>query len=338
MNQKIRVGVIGVGSMGQNHARVYFYSDQAELVAVADSNPRFVQAVTQQYHTKGYIDYKEMIEREHLDAVSIAVPTSLHAEVAMFALRHKKHVLLEKPIASTEAEAQAIIDCAKEQGVKLMIGHIERFNTAIVELKQRLNRGDLGEIYKIDVQRIGPFPTRITDVGVVIDLSVHDLDIIEYLIEDEPVRVFAETQRKLHHSCEDSVTALIRYRKGVLAVLNVNYLSPTKIRQLQIFGKKGMFSVNYLDQELYFYENKSFHSDNWESVSEGDIKKIIIQKREPLHVEIEAFLNAILTDNEPPVRGEHGLDVLRTANCLLASAKQGTIINLDQNHQEEPTV
>lgn len=320
----IKVAVIGVGSMGQNHARVYFHNEKAELTAVADPNPEFLKKVCRTYNTKGYGDYHEMIEKEDIDAVSIAVPTKFHKDVAVYALNKGKHVLLEKPIASTEEEASEIIECAKKNNVKLMIGHIERFNPAIIELKKRLH--ELGEIYKVDVQRIGPFPSRITDVGVVIDLSVHDIDVINYLVNHSPTRLYAETQQKLHPSHEDSVTALLRYGNDVNATLCIDYLSPTKVRQIQVFGKKGMFKVNYLDQDLYFYENSGYSSDSWNTVVEGDMKKIIISKKEPLVGEIDAFINCILENTEPVVSGEHGLQVLKVAHLLLQSAKENKII------------
>ena len=322
----IKVGVIGVGSMGQNHARVYFNSDNAQLVAVADPFPEQLERVARHYNTKAYLNYRDLLQHENIAAVSIAVPTGLHHEVALAALEAGKHVLLEKPIASTEEEASSIISKVAEKNLKLMIGHIERFNPALQELKKRLQQKELGEIYKIDVQRIGPFPSRITDVGVIVDLSVHDVDIINYLIEDFPCRVYAEMQQKLHPYHEDSVTALLRYRQGVLAVLNINYLSPTKLRQLRIFGKKGMFLVNYLDQELFFYENKGFTSDNWESVTEGDMKKIIISKKEPLQVEIEAFLAAVKDNTAVPVSGRQGVEMLTIAQSILKSAQEKKIV------------
>ncbi len=322
----IKVAVIGVGSMGQNHARIYFHSDNTELVAVADPYKEQAEKVARHYNTKAYTNYREMLQHEDIDAVSIAVPTSLHKEVALYALEKDQHVLLEKPIASTNEEAQEIINKAQQRNRKLMIGHIERFNLAIQELKMRLQRGELGEIYKIDVQRIGPFPSRITDVGVIIDLSVHDLDVINYLIEDSPIRIYAETQQRLHPHHEDSVTALIRYSQGALAVLNINYLSPTKTRQLKVFGKKGMFMVNYLDQELYFYENKGFTTDNWESVSEGDMKKITLHKKEPLQLEIESFINCIKEDTAVAISGEQGLSSLKIAQAIMKSAQEKKIL------------
>lgn len=310
--------------MGQNHARVYSANEDCTLVAISDPNPEQLEKVAKRYGVKGYLDYKEMLQSDDIDAVSISVPTSLHKEVAVHALNEKKHVLLEKPIASNEEEAMEIIDCAKSNGVKLMIGHIERFNPAVIELKKRL--ADLGEIYKIDVQRIGPFPGRITDVGVIIDLSVHDIDIIHFLINSHPTRIYAETQQKLHPNHEDSVTALMRYGNEIKATLNINYLSPTKVRELQVFGKKGMFKVNYLNQDLFFYENSSFASNQWIGVSEGDMKKISINKKEPLQVEIESFISCILENTEPSVSGQHGLEVLKIANLLATSANEKKII------------
>ncbi len=324
----LRVAVIGVGSMGQNHARIYFHSDNAQLIAISDNYAPNAEKMGKKYNIPHYTNYQEMIEKEQIDAISIAVPTSLHKEVALYCLTQKKHILLEKPIASTQPEAQEIIACAKQNKVLLMIGHIERFNTAITALKERLAKNDLGEIYKINIERVGPFPTRITDVGVIIDLSVHDIDIINYLIESEPAQIYAQTQQKLHPTHEDAVTSLITYKNGIHATLNINYLSPTKIRQLQIFGKKGMFHVNYLDQELFFYQNNSFTSDNWESVTEGEMKKIIVQKKEPLQQEIEHFLTCIQENKSPLVTGEAALNSLRIANNLLKSAKENKIINL----------
>ena len=320
----MKVAVIGVGSMGQNHARIYANHENVELVAIADPNKEFLERVARKCNTKMYLDYKEMLEKEEIDAVSIAVPTKFHHEVATHVLNLKKHVLLEKPIASHENEASQIIECANQNNVKLMIGHIERFNPAIIELKKRLH--ELGEIYKVDVQRIGPFPARITDVGVIVDLSVHDIDVINYLIDNHPQRIYAETQQKLHPSHEDSVTALLKYSSGMVATITVNYLSPTKIRQLQISGSKGMFKVDYLSQELYFYENPGCSPDNWDSVTEGDMRKINIQKREPLLAEIEAFLTCIKENEESPVTGVHGLQVLKIAHDLLNSAKESKII------------
>ena len=314
----LNVAVIGVGSMGKNHVRIYNDLDNVNLVAVADIDKEQLNAISAKYKVKAYSDYKEMIGKENIDALSIAVPTKHHKPVAIGAMNKGINILLEKPIAANEEDAAIIIGCAKKNNVKLMIGHIERFNPAILEIKKRLD--ELGEIYKIDVKRIGPFPPRVTDVGVVIDLSVHDLDVISYLINSKINRISAEIQQKLHPSHEDSLTALLIYENGVLAILNVNYLSPTKIREISIFGKKGMFRANYLTQELSFYENKSYAKDDW-SVSEGDLKKIEVNKVEPLLAEIKSFVNCVITNSEPEVNGERALETLRSALNILKNSK-----------------
>jgi len=324
----INIAVIGVGSMGQNHARVLFNSDHSKLVAIADTNTEQAHRIARKYNTKAYTSYKEMLEKEQIDAISIATPTKFHKDCALHAISLKKHVLIEKPIAANEQDAQEIINAAQKNKVLVMIGHIERFNAAIIELKKRLNAGELGDIYKIEVDRIGPFPERITDVGVITDLSVHDIDIINYLTGAKLKRIYAETQQRLHPAYEDSVTALLTYDNGMLGVLNINYLSPTKVRQISIFGKRGMFKVNYLTQELFFYENKSFGATDWNSVSEGDIKIINVPKKEPLQAELEHFLNAIEKKQQVLVTGEDGLYALQIAQLIQRSAQEKKVLTL----------
>ncbi|HLD34203.1 MAG TPA: Gfo/Idh/MocA family oxidoreductase [Candidatus Nanoarchaeia archaeon] len=322
----MNIAVIGVGSMGQNHARVLFNIDSVHLAAVVDADKNQAERIAKKYNARWYTTYQELFEKEQLDAVTIAVPTKYHKTCTIAALERKIPVLLEKPIAATIEEAQEIIALARANNVPLMIGHIERFNPAVIELKKRLDSGELGEIYKIEVQRIGPFPERIADVGVTIDLSVHDIDIIHYVMNAPIERIYAETQQRLHISHEDSLIALITYQNGVLGVINVNYLSPTKTRQLSIFGKKGMFRVNYLTQELSFYENKSFALNDWSSVSEGDVRMINIQKKEPLQLEIEHFVRHF---NDPSmlVSGEDGLHALQIAHSILQSARMKQVIH-----------
>lgn len=243
------------------------------------------------------------------------------------------HILLEKPIALNEDEAKEIISAANNSKVKLMIGHIERFNPAIIELKKRLEKKELGKIYKIDVQRIGPFPSRITDVGVIIDLAVHDLDIIDYLIESPLTRIYAETQQKIHPKHKDSLLAVLRYNKGTLGVLNINYVSPKKIRKISIFGEKGMFEVDYLTQEISFYKNSYYNetsdfAEKFLGISEGDCIKINIAREEPLLAEIRSFVDCVINNKESPITGEEGLNALKKANLIMLSAKEGKVLNL----------
>jgi predicted dehydrogenase len=326
----LNVAVIGVGAMGKNHARVYSDIDNVYLVAVADTNESNAKNIAKKYGCKSYKDYKEMLENEKLDIVSIVVPTNLHKKVALDVIEKGINVLLEKPIASTIKEGKEIIAFAKKKNVKLMIGHIERFNPAVTELKKRLANNELGNIFKIDINRLGPFPSRISDVGVIIDLAVHDLDILRYLTGSEIKRVHAEAARQIHSSNEDLVKALIRLENDVLCTLSIDWLTPTKIRKLYITGKKGMFVVDYFNQNLYFYENailndkKLNYSDIIRGVLEGKMTKFFVNKKEPLLVEIEHFVNCVLGKKEPLVKGEDGLKALELAQMLVRSSEKNT--------------
>jgi len=329
----LRSAVVGVGSMGWNHARIYNELEGVDLVAVADLDGGLAERAAQVYGARGYTDYREMLRHEELDVVSIAVPTQIHRETALAALQRGCHILVEKPIASTIEEGQEMVALAASRGLKLAVGHIERFNPAIVELKQRLKRGEAGQVFQIHARRLGPFPTRVRDVGVVIDLATHDLDIMRYLLDSEVKRVYAETEQEIHTEHEDMLSGLLRFENGVIGLLSINWLTPTKIRELTVTGERGMFLVNYLTQDLYFYEND--HADSqWGSlgllrgVSEGNMVRLKIEKREPLRVEIEAFVKAVLEDGEPAVRGEDGLMALALAQRLVESGRENRVIAL----------
>lgn len=323
----LKAAVIGVGMMGKNHARIYADMERTDLVAIADPDEVLVKKLSKKYGCKGYIDYKDMLESEKLDVVSVAVPTELHKKVAFDLIEKGIPMLLEKPISGTVTDGQEIIDSAKKAGVKLMIGHIERFNPAILELKKRLDAGELGRVFKIDVNRVGPFPVRIRDVGVVVDLAVHDIDIIRYLTGSEVKRIRSEIDRRINSEHEDLLKALLRLENGTICDLNIDWLTPTKIRELYITGEKGMFKVNYITQDIYFYENsiidssKSSYTDVVKGVLEGKMTRFFIPKKEPLLAEIEHFVDCVENDLDPLVSGEDGLKALALAREIIDSAE-----------------
>lgn len=323
----LKAGVIGVGYMGRNHARVYAEMEDVELVAVADMNGEYGEKLAKKFKVGFYKDYKEMLEREKPDVVSVAVPTELHKEVAIACIEKGVNVLLEKPIAKTIEEGKAILEAAKKNNVKLMVGHIERFNPAVQKLREYVTEKKLGKVYKIDVRRCGPFPVRISDVGVTVDLAVHDIDVINYLFGLDVERMSAESEQRIHQNHEDMVAALIKLKSGEVAVLNVDWLTPTKIRQLSVIGENGMCVVDYLTQVFYFYENAK-HKDRFEyaesaiGVMEGDMKKVFIVKKEPLLVELEAFLDYVRGKSENPLRAEDALKALEFAQEIVEKAKK----------------
>jgi len=262
----LKAAVIGVGNMGRNHARIYNELPGVELVGVSDVDENNIQLISRRLGVKGYADFNQLLDETKPDLVSVVVPTVYHLDIARDVIKRGIHLLVEKPIAFQLTEAQQMIAEAETAGVKLMIGHIERFNPAIMALKERLAAGELGQVFQIDVRRQGPFPPRVTDVGVVIDLAVHDLDIMRYVTGNEIVRVFAETGRQLHSKNEDMLHGLVRMDSGVMGSLTINWLTPTKIRQLEIIGEKGMFRADYLTQDLFFYENAMVDEYEWDTL------------------------------------------------------------------------
>lgn len=324
---QIKVAVVGAGSMGINHLRVLrdFDQEHLQLVGVAEAAEPVLQRAVSRFHVAGYTDYRQMIEMTRPDLLAVVVPTQLHFEVAAYALEHGIHVLLEKPMAGTLDEAHALVELAHRRSVKLAVGHIERFNPAIAQLKRCLVSGDLGNIFHLHARRLGPFPPRIRDVGVTLDLATHDIDIMRYLVDAEIEHVYAETQQRIHSTREDFVLGIMRFTNGAVGMLDVNWLTPTKVRELSVTGEKGMFLVNYLTQDLYFYEN-DYSAMAWDAlrsltgVSEGTMTRLKVRKAEPLRLEYEDVLMAIRSDSTPTVTGEDGLAVLKIALQLTSTA------------------
>lgn len=329
----LKVAVVGAGSMGMNHLRVLkdFGEEQAQLVGVAEPQPAALARASNRFQVRGFSDYRELIAETKPDVVAIVVPTDLHFEVASHALDAGVSVLVEKPITATVAQAEQLIALAHERGVRLAVGHVERFNPAVLELKRQLDSGNVGRIFYLHARRLGPFPPRIRDVGVILDLATHDLDVMRYLAGSEVRHVFAETQQRVHQTHEDLLLGLIRFGNAAIGMLDVNWLTPTKIRELTVTGERGMYLVNYLSQDLYFYEN-DYTATEWDTmrsltgVSEGTMTRLKVQKSEPLRLEWENVLAAVRDGTDVKVTGEDGLAVLRLAHQLMQAAEKSEVV------------
>lgn len=326
---QLNVGVVGAGLMGMNHLRVLsdFNGKQVQLVGVADASEPALQHAMSRFHIAGYADYRQMVDEAHPDLVAVVVPTNLHFEVASYLLNRGINVLIEKPMTSTIEEASTLIQLARAKGARIAVGHVERFNPAIIELKRRITKGELGELFHLHARRLGPFPPRIRDVGVILDLATHDVDVMCYLTNSAVERVYAETQRRIHTTHEDLLLGVLRFANNVIGVLDVNWLTPTKIRELTVTGEKGMFLVNYLTQDVYFYEN-DYTATSWDAlrsltgVSEGTMTRLKVQKIEPLRLEYEDVIRALCDGTPPTVTGEEGLAILQIIHRLLESTPE----------------
>ncbi|HGE70739.1 TPA: Gfo/Idh/MocA family oxidoreductase [Candidatus Poribacteria bacterium] len=289
----IRVGVVGLGAMGIHHARLYSELN-CELAGVVDVNPALAREIGEQYRVPYYTDYRALINR--VEAVSIAVPTTLHHAIAMDFLRAGVHCLVEKPIAARLDEAEEMIQAAEDNRVNLAIGHIERFNPAVIRLKQLVDEGLLGKLLIISTRRVGPFVNRIRDVGVVIDSATHDIGVVRYLIGKEPISVFSRVG-KLKHAREDYALIMLDFG-DTAACIEVNWFTPHKIRTLVATGSEGVAYLDYIEQKLTLYTSR-------------EIINVEVNRMEPLKLEIEDFLNSILARIRPTVNGKEGYAILR---------------------------
>jgi UDP-N-acetylglucosamine 3-dehydrogenase len=327
----INVGVIGVGNMGRHHVRIYSILKDVNLIAISDINQNIAKKVAEKFNCKYYKDYKKMLSKENIDAVSIAVPTSLHKKVALDVIKFKKHLLIEKPIAMTSKEAEEIIKAAKKTKVKLFVGHIERFNPAVKRLKEIIRNGRLGKIISIIARRVGVFPPQIKDTNVIIDLAVHDIDIFNYLLEKQPVEVFADAQTSLINHREDSAEILLSFGRTT-GFIQVNWITPIKIRTLSVTGSKGYAELNYITQELELYKSKYKKIvDNFgEIVKFGKPikKKIKVKKGEPLFYELKSFIKCIKENKKPEVTGEDGLKAVAIAEGVIKSIRYNRIFKI----------
>ena len=242
--------------MGSNHVRILGGMPEAELVAVADPSPERRAGVVERYPSvTAYATLGEALAAGGLDFVCIAAPVAHLPEFAHEAIEAGVAVLVEKPLAPTLEQAQAVVAAAEERGVLLSVGYVERFNPAVAALKKRLDEGAVGRIVQMHARRLSPFPNRHSDTGVALDLATHDIDVMRYLSGSEITRVYAETAQRIHTAAEDLLCASLRFDDDMTGLLEVNWLTPTKVRQLSVTGESGMFVVDYLMQDLTFYEN-----------------------------------------------------------------------------------
>ncbi|WP_319507199.1 UDP-N-acetylglucosamine 3-dehydrogenase [uncultured Methanolobus sp.] len=311
----LKVGVIGAGAMGKNHIRIYSEMPGVELVGISDIDRELVEGLAQQYDTKAFTDYMELLA-EGLDAVSIVVPTKMHRKVAIDAIEAGAHVLVEKPIADTVENAKAIIEAADNNSRLLMIGHIERFNPAVIKLKEIIEDGLLGKIVSISTTRVGPYNPRIRDVGVILDIGVHDIDIISFLYGRPVNQVYAVAGADIH-SFEDHATIHMRLDHEFSGLVEVNWLTPHKVRKLTAVGVGGVAYLDYIDQTV------ELHDSGW-------VRKAKIEPKEPLKNELEYFIDCINNDKQPEPCGMDGQHALKVSLAAINSYKMEKLIEIKE--------
>lgn len=309
----MRVAVIGTGAMGQHHIRIYSEMKDVELVGICDTDRSRAESLAKTYNTAPYFDHKELLKQE-LDAVSVAVPTTLHTKIALDAIESGTHLLVEKPIADTLENADTIINAAHDAKVKLMVGHIERFNPAVLKLKEIIDSDMLGKIVSISSRRVGPFNPRIRDVGIIMDLGVHDIDVISYLYGRKINEVYAIAGNGTR-PFEDHASILLRCDTNLSGMVETNWLTPHKIRNLTAIGLKGVAYMDYVKQTV------ELHDDAW-------IRTAKVETKEPLKNELEHFIKAVSNGGEIISNGDTSRHALQVVMAAIESYRKGKAIGI----------
>jgi UDP-N-acetylglucosamine 3-dehydrogenase len=312
MTKKLRCAVIGAGQMGQHHARTY--ADIAELVAVADVDFEKATQLTKRFGGKAYVDYKQMLKEQQLDAVSVVVPPRHHYAVAKETLKIGLPTLLEKPIASTLSQAEKLIALAKEHDTPLLVGHVERFNPALQKLRALIDDGRLGKIITLAATRVGVAPPLTPQSDVSLDLGIHDVDAILYLVGSNPTSTYISKQKISINQRVDAATIVLSFGKAT-AVINVNWITPLKIRSLRVTGTKGYAELDYIKQELLVYDRPSglVPKDYTQLTQMADNlqKEVHVQKTEPLRSELLFFLKQKHWSKDLHNRGKDAIQALK---------------------------
>lgn len=322
--QPLKMGVIGVGNMGQHHVRILSLLKDIELIGVADSNLARGIEIASQYQTHYYENYQEMLP--HVDAVCIAVPTKIHHEVGSCCLQAGVHVLIEKPIAASIAEAESLVNLAAETGCILQVGHIERFNPAFRELSKVIQTE---EILALEARRMSPYSHRANDVSVVLDLMIHDIDLLLELSASPVVKLTASGSTSVDSGNLDYVTANLGFANGVIATLTASKVTHRKIRCLAAHCKKSLIETNFLKNEILIHRHQETNLQLEQKPKlykqDGITEKVYTSNVEPIYAEIEHFVNCIRGGERPSVGGEQALKALRLASLIEQMALDGQI-------------
>lgn len=297
---KVRVGIIGVGYLGMQHARILSYLEEAELKGVVDIDFRKAVEIGNRHGVQYYNNYENMLDE--IDAAIVATPTSEHFPISMRLLQEGKSVLVEKPITETVKQGEELVAMAKKNGLILQTGHLERFNPAVEAIESMIKEPKF-----IEVQRLGSFSARSLDIDVVLDLMIHDLDIIMALIRDEVKTIKSSGIHVLSEKI-DIANARLEFKSGCIATLTASRVHQGKVRKLRIFEPTSYYSIDYIDQEVKVFPLNG---------SQTDIKTLRIEKEEPLKRELKNFFRCIQEKTTSKVSGEEGLRALKLAYRVL---------------------
>jgi UDP-N-acetylglucosamine 3-dehydrogenase len=331
---RFRGAVIGLGMIGRHHARLLQVSERVRFAGAVDPAGDRYRAVHDPALVFGTLE--ELIASGPLDFAIVAVPTELHCEAAERLAGEGIAMLIEKPLASSSAQARGIASLCARTGVFAAVGHVERFNPALQEMRRRLLDGQLGRLFTVSTVRSGPFPARVRDVGVTKDLATHDIDLVAWLSDSRIAALAARTQHHSGRRHEDLVLITGALESGAAFNLVADWVSPTKVRRTRLLGERGVLEADTLTADLTFYENGEVSvlwpaSQQFRGVSEGDVVRYALARREPLELELEAFLDSLQGgDAGTVVSLSAGAEIVAVAEAALESARSGQTVQLPE--------
>ena len=313
--RKLGVAVIGTGFWGRNHARVFKELAETELLAICDIDAERARSVAKQFGVTPYTNTGKMLKNENIEAVSICTWSTSLAREALKALKAGKNVLVEKPMAESVKQAENLLKTAEKEGLHLTVGFLMRFIPGLQHIRNALEDKTLGEPVCASAKRVGQWPERIGDVGVVKDTAIHDLDVMRYIFDEDPVAVYAKTGSIAHRKFEDYAQIMLAFKGGKSAFIESNWLTPYKTRVFMVTGSEAIMKLDYITQELTI-----------ENARETVQPRYTVQ--EPLKLELQHFAKCITEKEKPLVTGEDGLEALKLAEAALKSSATGKVRTL----------
>ena len=312
---KLGTAVIGTGFWGKNHARVYSELESTELVAVCDVNRERAKAVANQFGVKAYTSSSRMLRNEDVEAVSVCTWSTKLAKEALKALNAGKHVLVEKPMASNKKQAENLLETAENSDLHLTVGFLMRFIPGLQHIREAVENKKIGELVCATAKRVSQWPERIGDVGVVKDTAIHDIDVMRYISNEDPIAVYAKIGSMMHRKFEDYAQIMLTFEDGKSAFIESNCITPYKTQILTVTGSEAIMRLDYITQELWIEDPKENLQPRF-------------PWQEPLKLELQHFADCILEKKKPMITGVDGLKALKIAEAALKSSAKNRAIKL----------
>ncbi len=313
--KKLGVAVIGTGFWGRNHARVFKELEETELIAVCDINAERAKNVAKQFGVKSYTNSGKMLKNKEIKAVSLCTWSTNLAKEALKGLKAGKHVLVEKPMAANVKQAKELLDTAEKEELHLTVGFLMRFIPGLQHIRKTVESKKIGDLVCAMAKRVSQWPQRVGDVGVVKDTAIHDIDVMRYIFNEDPIAVYAKIGSMRHRKFEDYAQIMLTYKGGKSAFIESNWLTPYKTRTLVVTGSEGIMKLDYITQELTIEDAKETVQPRY-------------PWQEPLKLELKHFANCILKKEKPVITGIDGLKALQIAEAAIKSSAKGKVIKL----------